>query len=268
VLVPQQRSLTAATLVVSAYLQKDIKDIAASPFMECGEVDGVLSPKFSERMIVMGMIIFSLRREPGLSEVCRRLSNRDLRSAFYELAAAYFFVDLGFHIFARPEIGKSERDYDFAVEKGGEVVSVEATAFTNASYARQTVKNALNTKRKQVPSDRPAVIICFYPGRWLDEVPDLRKELLDVTESFFLRTRRINFVCFIEERFRLEGRKGLSYSVQFTRNKRARYEPEVLLMAIYELLTRHQTYEENSDGSERYLRGSSEFWAWIDWALR
>jgi hypothetical protein len=46
------------------------------------------------------------------------------------------------------------------------VVNVEVTALTAKEPSEQTVLNALRQKRRQVPTDAPAVVYCVIPESW------------------------------------------------------------------------------------------------------
>jgi hypothetical protein len=141
------------------------------------------------------MNIFSLRGEPGFPEICRRLSTRPtLRSAFYEASAAEIYQRRGFLIHARPETGTRGQDFDFSVVADGESANVEATAVAVRRFSARTIRHALNRKRSQLPTDKPAMIVCFIPG--LNEV-DLPTELSKIGWEFLRGTRRINYVIFV-----------------------------------------------------------------------
>jgi len=80
-----------------------------------------------------------------------------------------------------------------------DTINVEVTALTAPTFSENTVKNALNAKRKQIPDDAPAIVFCVYPESWFSIGPDLvRAGLIKVANRFF-SSKRINVVVFASE---------------------------------------------------------------------
>ena len=143
----------------------------------------------------IGTILFELRLCSGFSEFCRRLSERDLQSTFFELLAARLFYPFRFDLLARPEVGIRGEDFDFVAVRNSEELNVEVTSLTAPRFSN-TIINALNHKRKQLPNTKPAIIICHFPAKWVSPDFDLGFALMHTAFRFLAGTRRINAVIF------------------------------------------------------------------------
>ena len=154
---------------------------------------------YAARIIQIAGAVFALRNEPGFPEICRRLATRPLLAAFFEAKGAQLFQEIGFSISARPETSTKGSDFDFSIAVDGAEANVEATAFTGEQFSRNSVRNTLRQKRKQLPDDKPGIIVCFVPRRWRPSVWDIQWELKTLGEQFLRGTRRINHLYFNEE---------------------------------------------------------------------
>jgi hypothetical protein len=201
----------AAGTVALFYLRKNMTDPETSDFLNIRRTTrGGLWYGHSGRVILIGETLFLMRSTPGFPEFCRRMSGRDLRSTYFESYAARMFIEGGYQVFARPESGIRGRDFDFEAAREGKIVNVEVTALTQEAFASQTVKNALQQKRKQLPDTDSAIVFCILPESWW-ETSGLGPILTQIVEKFFERTRRVTAVVFvIEKHFDLEreGRIG------------------------------------------------------------
>jgi hypothetical protein len=190
----------AAAFVALFYLQKDLTRPETSDFLNIRRTSrGGIWFGHSGRVILIGETLFLMRSVPGFAEFCRRMSGRDLRSTYYEAYAARMFFEGGYEVRARPEAGVRGQDFDFQTRRGDETINVEVTALTTGSFAPETVANALQQKRKQLPDTNPAVIYCILPESWW-ETENLGRSLTQLTERFFQSTGRIAAVVFVIER--------------------------------------------------------------------
>jgi hypothetical protein len=193
------RDALAAGLVVVEYLRQMPLGPEADPFFDAQlNPAGGVGYEFSVRVQMIGETLFLLRNCTGFSEFCRRFRNRDFRSTYFELCAARMMHHESFDLLARPEIGIKGEDFDFRAVRASEQVNVEVTALTAPEFAARTVANALETKRKQLPTDAPSVIFCVYPERW-NAVSDLEPQLSQIADDLFGRSKRINIVVFMTE---------------------------------------------------------------------
>ena len=158
-----------------------------------------LEPKLL-RIQMIGDLLFSMRSHKGFEEFCRRLKLRapQLRSVYFELLAASTFGAAGFEILAKPEANIKKEDFDFQVAKGDLKMNIEVTAFTRDTFLAETVRNALDAKRKQLPATEPAMIWCVLPQSW-NTVPSPAEEVKAIAKSFFAGTGRVNAITFCME---------------------------------------------------------------------
>ena len=91
------------------------------------------------------------------------------------------FFEGGYEVRAKPEAGVRGEDFDFQGIKDGEAVNVEVTALTAKSFSPQTVENALNQKRKQLPDTEASVIFCVLPESWAT-TENLGSKLTELTK--------------------------------------------------------------------------------------
>jgi hypothetical protein len=111
------------------------------------------------------------------------------------------FIEAGYQVLARPESGVRGQDFDFQAVREGEKINVEVTALTRANFATETIENALQQKRKQLPDTDPSIVFCILPESWWGS-ESLGPPLTKIVEQFFKKTRRIAAVVFvIEKRF-------------------------------------------------------------------
>jgi len=263
--VPHMRAYFAALLVINHYLGEAFEGIRNNPFLVPENPDREWESQ--QQFVQIAEHIFSLRSEPGLPELCRRLAGKDLRAAYYETWAAVQMKDFGFSISARQERGVKGADFDFSAGAGKVHVNIEVTALQLASFKTDTILNKLRAKRKQLPDDAPAIIICFLSGTFWMDVYDLGFELAKVSRRFFGGTARINSIGFfleIKQDLKIGGVRELRGL--FTRNRNARFQPPEL----EQILNRDPKYTKESiklsqaahaDGTNI---GVGEFWEWVD----
>jgi hypothetical protein len=194
------RYTTAAAFVIAEYVNVQV----IGPTMHTEYVDlkedstGAIWYGFGVRLTMIGETLFLLRSCPGFHELCRRLRERDFRSAFFETLSARLFFDAGFEIEAQPERQIREQDFDFRAVRQDTSLNIEVTGLTPPQFSLSTLRNALNQKRKQLPADSPGIICCVHPESWF-KYRDLSFGLMHVSYQFFSRTGRVNAVVFLSE---------------------------------------------------------------------
>jgi hypothetical protein len=201
----------AAATVALFYLRKDMTNPETGAFLNIRRTSrGGVWHGHSGRVILIGETLFLMRSAPGFPEFCRRMSGRDLRSTYFEFYAARMFVEGGYQVLARPESGTRGQDFDFQAKREGETINIEVTALTQEKFSRQTVENALNQKRKQLPDTEAAIVFCVLPESWWGET-SLGPPLTQIVEKFFTTTKRIGAVIFVIEKhfdFEKDGPTG------------------------------------------------------------
>jgi hypothetical protein len=195
--------LEAAGGVIAQYLNTPVFAEDADSFWGARKVNeqGDLWYGYPLRVILIGETLFLLRNTRGFEEMCRRLKTRALRPPYYEMLAAKTFFRAGFDIDMRPETGNLGSDFDFAAIRKGLTINVEVTALQEKEFYERTAINALHTKRRQLPKDKPAIIFCVLPEQWEKIGMDLNAWSANVANEFFLSgIRRINRLVFYLER--------------------------------------------------------------------
>jgi hypothetical protein len=189
----------AAAYIGLFYLGRNFTQPETSDFMDFQRTSrGGIWYGYVGRVLLIGETLFLMRSAPGFLEFCRRMRGRDLRSTYYEMYAARMFLEGGYEVRAKPEVGIKREDFDFQATADGETVNVEVTALTAESFSVQTVENALNHKRKQLPDTDASVIFCVLPESWAT-TENLGPILGELTKRFFGSTRRVTAVVFVVE---------------------------------------------------------------------
>ena len=111
---------------------------------------------------------------------------------------------------------KKGQDYDVEIIlPDGCVVCADAKCkIETTEFSENTVKNSLQTARKQFPSDRPSIIFMKVPARWMEQ-SKLGKSLNEIAIEFLRGTGRIVSVKFYV--WQLIWRDGLAtHNLLFT----------------------------------------------------
>lgn len=270
---PKMLQAVAAMAVLKHYLGRDLFD-ETDPFLVFpDDPDGRGSWKFPIRVHQIAEAVFTLRNEPGFPEITRRLATRDLRSAHFETFAATMFQHHGFAIHARPETLTAGADFDFAICKENAEANVEATALTGETFNPSSIRNALSKKRKQLPSDKPAIIVCFIPGAWRTQVfRPYDTALASLADEFLRRTQRINHLFFAEDvLLQLTGGRGLAFvrSMVF-RNENPRHDSpslDALLDAPTAINDQSREMALNPPKNAESV-ATGQLIEWVDWLTR
>jgi hypothetical protein len=195
------RYLAAAGFVAHEYLGKNLLGPEGPRYLAYRTLaDGSTWFGHAARLTMVGETLFLLRNCSGFDELCRRLQGRDFQSAFFELFAARLFFRSGFDIRARPETGTRGEDFDFSAVQGDMTINVEVTGLKPAGFSARTLDNALEQKRKQLPTDAPGVICCVHPESWFTPERDLSVDLARSAAKLFRASERVNAVVFFSER--------------------------------------------------------------------
>jgi hypothetical protein len=268
----QRKYLRASIYVSVEYIKLNINDPNVRAFLKFNDApNSLIQYEFACRQLLIGETLFNLRFIDGFNEFFRRLTTRDIRSAFYELVAARIVFEGGCKIFAKPEILKKGEDFDFFAIRDDERINVEVTALRQETYAVKTALNALNGKRKQLAKGHAAVIFCIVPQSWLYPPLAIRERFSYLARRFFGSTQRINAVVFAGEEARPWDQKGTGGSAPFFTfpffNKRARHPVRDLsfLSGQIKLTPELRTALATGAPAEvlKPLR-STEFYQWVD----
>jgi len=196
-----------------------------------------------------------------MPELISRLHTKDkLRSAFFEISAAAFCKRLGYIVVQGPGIQKKGLDFDFVIEDGSAKVNVEVTELRAEAFDVPRAIGSLDNKRKQLPRDAPAILICYLPFSWRDDDASFRSDLDQLADGFFRNSRRINALCFSMEQF-VPGTRSVSVYYATFLNGGARHPSSRLdeaLHGYYAALSAVPTHGDTTSGP------IYEFKQWVD----
>lgn len=261
---PDLRHLAAGGLVTAHYLRNE------GPLRACGMLpEGDLALEDAARLVQIGDLLFALRAEPGFEALCRRLRDAPLSAALFELTAAVMFSRYGFRIHTRAEQAMSRYEYSLRAVKGAAGVNVAVMSLEGARFRRAEVLEALWRKRKRLPADLPAVLLCLHPPTWRRDAWDLDFELGGISRRVLREAKRINYLLFAEEQFTpVEGGGIISLSGFAARNVTARLAAPELDAAMMDgaagagdpvITTPRQL--------DRGTFGYGDFDQWVNWAV-
>jgi hypothetical protein len=265
------RYLFAANFVAAEYLGKNFASPEPDPFLDVREDEaGNIWYGYTVRVTMIGETLFLLRNCTGFPELCRRMKQRDLRSAYYEALAARLFFEEGFDIVARSDTRGRGRDFDFSAARGSDAINVEVTALTKPAFSSRTLTNALEKKRKQLEAEMPSVIFCAHPEGWFSH-HDLDFALTYHAAKFFVRTGRVNAIVFTGERHievpgRPEGGLLITKTVWPHPSPRHFVDLGFLFRGYTSRAARMAVRTgQGEESTFSHLIGQSEFYRWVDW---
>jgi len=224
-----------AELVIAECIRIAPSSPASDAFFERPAPGAIVHWQYLSRILAIGDTLFALRDSEGFDIFCTRLRQQKIRATFFEAFAARMFTDLDFRITFRAETGAKGQDFDFVATRGDVTVNVEATTLSGPQYSSDTVRNAIEQKRRQLSRDAPGVVFVVVPEEWFvgrhDEVMQLLRG--DVNDAF-RQTERINAVVFlneVHEDFGLPDRGHLGYMFDACLHREPRY-PLIELIAF------------------------------------
>ena len=158
---------------------------------------GKMDATDARRLVSLGETLYELRNTPGIVEFCNRLRDKSPDHAFYnEVIATRMFLDVGFRVRAIEERRRKGESFDFSIKKEGRTICVEVTGIGIPSLSAKTLRNTLKAERKQLPKNRPNVIVVEIPEAWMDQ-PDAKTVLAEEAFRLFNSSGRVNHVVYL-----------------------------------------------------------------------
>jgi hypothetical protein len=262
----------AAELVIAECMRIAPSSPTADEFFDRPKPGAPVHWQYISRVLAVADTLYALRGSVGFDVFCKRLRCQPVRASFFEAFAARMFTDLGYAITIRPETGVKGQDFDFVASKNGTTINCEVTTLTGAAHSATTVGNALEQKRKQLPTDAPAIIFVIVPEAWFvgrnDEVVQL---LRDDALQAYNRSQRINSIVFLNEQhndFGLPDRGNLGFVFDASLNLAARHQVPDLAAFIDGTLHRPDVFPNeqqlaalaNVHQDSPFFHWAAEFW--------
>lgn len=199
---PAIRYYASAQALVAFYVGRDVLGELNDDFLRFDKERIVgTNWEYLARVIHLAEVLFALRNEPGFNEICRRMTTRELGQVHSEVSAAAMLKCHDFTIYARRELSVQGEDFDFTIKGHGVEANVEVWASSQSKFDANALRRRLGDKRKQLPTDKPAILVCLFPEVWFDQIERLYDQFDALTERFFKGTSRINAVLFAHEEF-------------------------------------------------------------------
>lgn len=269
------RYFVSAGELIGHYLGNNIALQVEDPFLRFKNRDEQgRNWEYIARVGQIGGMLFQLRLEPGFPEICRRLATRteDLKATHAELAGASMLQQHGLQIHARPETQTKTEDFDFSIARAGALINAEVTALRKPHFSSAATLSRIKDKRKQLPSDKPALLMCFYPSDWVNQVKELGEDFSVIARRFFGGSARINFLVFAREDFlEVPSRGGLITISSFPpfRHPSPRHACPALDEALSRPPREHDAVQQQVDLVRRGIpkNSSGDFYRWVDWLI-
>jgi hypothetical protein len=207
--------LSVAEIVIAECMRLKPSSTTSDPFFERPGPTDPVTWQYQARITSFADTLYALRVIEGFDIFCKRLRDQEAQASFYEGFSARMFLELGYRIKVRPSTGIKGEDFDFIASKGDLTVNGEVTTLQGDSYSSETVLNALEKKRKQLPKEEPGVIFIVVPESWYE--PGWRpvsEALREDAAEFCGKTRRINAIIVVSEEhetFGMEARGWLGF---------------------------------------------------------
>ncbi len=174
-----------------------LESATPDPFLKVhdGSPDGRY--EHQSRIVLLGHMLYAFGGSPGFEEFLRGLKSADLEAAFFELWVADALRANGFEIEFVARRGRRGDDYDLLARREGAAIHVEAKSRREGLLLNPaTLKNPLQSARKQLPSSGPGAVFVSIPGQWAREV-NAARTVRECVDSFVRATGRINWVVLV-----------------------------------------------------------------------
>jgi hypothetical protein len=189
------------------WLSRYVKpDTAVPNFLRADESDTTSQDRTALRVIDLAETIYNLQPILGFDECVEKMREGDIEGTYAELdlGRMLYLYKVPFRYVVRR--GVKGQDYDVEIEyPNGVIACAEAKCSIESTMCGEsTIRNKLDSARKQLPSDRPGIVFVKMPPTWMDE-SDFLKMTSDVAQSFLMGTKRIVSVKFYVSPISIEG---------------------------------------------------------------
>jgi hypothetical protein len=159
--------------------------------------DKVESERSAFKIADLGEVLLNLQEIDGIDLPLGKMRNGEIEAGYAELDLGRMLYASGVTFrYVKPQ-QKRGLDYDVEITlPDGCVVCADAKCkIETTAFSEHTVKNSLQTARKQFPEDRPSIIFVKVPAQWLEQ-KSIGKSLNDIAKEFLRGTGRIVSVKF------------------------------------------------------------------------
>jgi len=149
------------------------------------------------RIIKLGHMLYALKECKGYEAFISSLKTRNLASTFFELWVANTLHQNNFTIEFINAKGKKGEDYDLLALQNVTTISVEAKSRRSGSIlGEKTLRNTLETARKQLPSSGPGIIFVSIPTEWTMD-RNTEHVIGNNIDAFYRTSARVNYIVLI-----------------------------------------------------------------------
>jgi len=161
------------------------------------DADKTESERSAFKIADLGEVLLNLQGVEGIDLPLDKMKGGEIESGYAELDLGRMLYTSGINFrYVKPQ-QKKGLDYDVEIiMPDGCIVCADAKCKIEATeFSEATVKNSLQTARKQLPKDRPSIIFVKVPEKWLEQV-GIGKSLNEIAIEFLRGTGRIVSVKF------------------------------------------------------------------------
>jgi hypothetical protein len=171
-------------------------------FLRQDDEDKIRSEEQSYRMVDLAELLFNLQNVEGFDDCIDRMRQGFIEATYAELdlGRMLYLSETAFR-FIKPQ-GKKENDYDIEIKLPDwpRVCADAKCKLETTDFTPNTVRNALDSARKQFPPDFPSIIFVKIPSRWRDFPQPVTDILYEVASEFLRQTGRIVSVKYYTSR--------------------------------------------------------------------
>jgi hypothetical protein len=156
---------------------------------------------YQDRIIKLGHMLYALKECKGYETFISSLKTRDMASTYFELWVANTLHQNNFATEFIKAKGKKGEDYDILALRNETTISVEAKSRRSGSIlGEKTLRNTLETARKQLPSLGPGIIFVSIPNEWTMDrnAEDVIRNNID---AIYRNSARVNYIVLIWHRW-------------------------------------------------------------------
>jgi hypothetical protein len=198
-------NFVTALAVIKHYLGQEWLERHTSPYddapgyfrLEMNAGSDELVTLQGQKLVDLGELLLNLQNVEGFDGCIRRLRDGNLEPTLAELSlgAMLYINDWPFR-FVEP-VGEKRSDYDFEItHPDGVTVCADAKCKIESTLlSGNTIMSALKKALRQLPDDRPGIVMIKFPPHWRSVVGHV-DILVKAARNFFQSTSRIVSVVF------------------------------------------------------------------------
>lgn len=179
-------------------------------------MDSVLSNEecdMQNRLLTLGENIYNLREIEGIDVLLNKLYRDSVDPIIAELESGRLLYHRGLNFKFVSQSGKKREDFDIRVTNGSlEIFCESKSKKASTNFTEATFINSLHSAKKQLPTQKPGMILIKIPSSWSSYDTQLKiiaKAMVDKTN------RPLGIVCWHDKSKSLDKDQTIKYTSGF-----------------------------------------------------